>query len=274
MGRGKAKLEWIENNSTRRASFRNRKASLIKKLSELSILCGVDACAIINGPCDPKPEVWPSPKEAQRVMNRFKTMPEMEKSQKMMNQESYLEQRIAKVKEKLKKQQFANREMEITDLMHQTLTGKGLEDVRIEELADLAWVIDQKMKKIQGRIVDLRRTMSTPQPIAGVAIEAEMDAAQRQSLFMEGMNPPAGQQPPPPPPPSPLNYGYYGGDAIEAEMDTVQRQSLFMEGMNPPAEQQPPPPPPSLLNYGYYGGDGSVMPPYGDNFPGSNGFYP
>ncbi|KAF5203782.1 agamous-like MADS-box protein AGL80, partial [Thalictrum thalictroides] len=88
MARKKVKLAWIVNDSARRATFKKRKKGLMKKVSELSTLCGVEACAIIYGPEDPQPDVWPStPSEAHRVLTRFNSMPEMEQSKKMMNQE-------------------------------------------------------------------------------------------------------------------------------------------------------------------------------------------
>ncbi|KAF9605107.1 hypothetical protein IFM89_013777 [Coptis chinensis] len=178
----------------------------MKKVSELSILCGVEACAIVYGQYDPEPDVWPSPSEAHNVLRRFKSMPEMEQSKKMMNQEGFLKQRIAKVKEQLKKQQRENREYEITQLMYQSLTGNaGMYDVGKEELNDLAWLIDEKMKGIQERIDGFRRMMA-PQMIAGnddrIQTGGEEDkvmleAIQRQSWLMEVMNnPPQEQQQP------------------------------------------------------------------------------
>ena len=124
MARKKVKLAWITNDSARRATFKKRKKGLMKKVSELSTLCGVNACAIIYSPYDSQPDVWPTPSDAHHVLTRFKSLPEMEQSKKMMNQEGFLRQRITKLKEQLRKQQKENRELEITQLMFQTL-GNG-----------------------------------------------------------------------------------------------------------------------------------------------------
>ncbi|KAF5191775.1 agamous-like MADS-box protein AGL80 [Thalictrum thalictroides] len=160
MSRNKVKLAWIANDSARRTTFKKRKKGLMKKVSELSTLCGVEACAIIYGPYDQKvPDVWPSPSDAHRVLTRFKSMPEMEQSKKMMNQEAFLRQRIAKTKEQLKKQQRENREFEITKLMNRTLvdiSGRILQDVHTDELKDLAFMIEEKMNGIQERIDSLK----------------------------------------------------------------------------------------------------------------------
>ncbi|KAF5203091.1 agamous-like MADS-box protein AGL80 [Thalictrum thalictroides] len=197
MARKKVKLAWIVNDSARRATFKKRKKGLMKKVSELSTLCGVEACAIIYGPEDPQPDVWPStPSEAHRVLTRFNSMPEMEQSKKMMNQEGLLRQGISKVKEQLKKQQKENRKFELTQLMYQTLEGKRLPDVETEVLHELKVVIEEKMKAIQERIDSLRGETSVPsQLINGTGAEMEIEAVQRQKWFMEAVlnNPPQEQ---------------------------------------------------------------------------------
>jgi len=60
-------------------TFRKRKAGLLKKASEFSILCGVDACVIIFGPKQKDdhqpvaPETWPPNSEEVRcIINRYK----------------------------------------------------------------------------------------------------------------------------------------------------------------------------------------------------------
>ena len=66
----------------------------------------------------------------------------MEQSKKMINQESVLSQRIAKGNEQLKKHGKDNREYDITRVMFQSLTGKGLETLNIIDFNDLGWMID------------------------------------------------------------------------------------------------------------------------------------
>ncbi|CAA2986714.1 agamous-like MADS-box AGL80 [Olea europaea subsp. europaea] len=126
MTRKKVKLAFITNDSARKATFRKRKKGLMKKLSELSTLCGIDICAIIYSSYESQPEVWPDNRGIHRVLAQFKGMPEMEQSKKMVNQESFIRQRIAKASEQLKKQHKENREKQITPVMYQCLTGVGL----------------------------------------------------------------------------------------------------------------------------------------------------
>ncbi|WCJ27901.1 Agamous-like MADS-box protein AGL80 [Euphorbia peplus] len=113
MTRKKVKLAFIVNDSARKATYKKRKKGLLKKVSELSTLCGIQACAIIYSPYHSQPEVWPpSPGQVHQVLAQFKRMPEMEQSKKMLNHEGFLRQRINKANDQLKKLTKDNREME------------------------------------------------------------------------------------------------------------------------------------------------------------------
>lgn len=71
-------------------------------------------------------------------------MPERKQSNKVLNQDSFLQQRIDKANKNLNKLQKENREKEIAQLMFQCLTGgdRVLRDLNILDLNDLSWVID------------------------------------------------------------------------------------------------------------------------------------
>ncbi|XP_051126427.1 agamous-like MADS-box protein AGL80 [Andrographis paniculata] len=158
MTRKKVKLAYIVNDSARKATYKKRKKGLIKKVSELSKLCGIDSCAIIYSPYDDaQPEVWPDECGAHRVVEQFKRMPEMEQSRKMMNQEGFVRGRISKVADQVKKVHKNNQEKEIKHLMFQCLTGKALKGLPLPDLNDLGWVIDQNLKEIYKRIDGLKK---------------------------------------------------------------------------------------------------------------------
>ncbi|MBA0729100.1 hypothetical protein Golax_025374 [Gossypium laxum] len=56
MIRKKVKLAYITNDSSRKGNYRKRKKGLMRKMSELSTLCGIGACAIIYSPYESQPE--------------------------------------------------------------------------------------------------------------------------------------------------------------------------------------------------------------------------
>jgi hypothetical protein len=60
MTRKKLKLAFLSDDKARKATYKKRMKSVIKKVSELSILCNIPACAIISNPFNSKTEVWPN----------------------------------------------------------------------------------------------------------------------------------------------------------------------------------------------------------------------
>ncbi|MCL7036286.1 hypothetical protein MKW94_004842 [Papaver nudicaule] len=168
MARKKVKLAYITNDTARRATFKKRRKGLIKKVSELSTLCGVNACAIVYGPYDRQPEVWPEPPEAHRVLMRFKSLSEMDQSKKQLNQESFTYNRIGKISEQCKKQQRENRYMEINGIFNHVVAGKCIiPDVHPSDLSDLAWLLEEKKKEVQRKLSELKKaptSVATPPP--------------------------------------------------------------------------------------------------------------
>ncbi|XP_065854614.1 agamous-like MADS-box protein AGL80 [Euphorbia lathyris] len=169
--RKKVKLAFIENNSARKATFKKRKKGLLKKISELKTLCDIQACAIIYSPYDSRPEVWPSEYGVHQVLSRLTMMPEMEQSKKMLNQQSFLRQRINKAIEQLRKQKKDNLEMEVTQAMFDGLTGQSLIYLNMLDLTELRLIIDRKLIEIIMRI----QTLTVNNSYAGEASDAVVE---------------------------------------------------------------------------------------------------
>ncbi|KAM5554599.1 agamous-like MADS-box protein AGL80 [Rosa sericea] len=157
MARKKVRMAYITNNSARKTTFKKRKKGMMKKLSELSALCGVDACAVIYSPFDSQAEVWPSPSRVKNVLEKFKNMPMIEKSQKMLNQESFLRGMISKTNEQLKKVRKQNHEKELRHTMFQSLTTgiPQFQNLHLMDMGDLEQLINQKLDEIDSRIENL-----------------------------------------------------------------------------------------------------------------------
>ncbi|KAL5697602.1 hypothetical protein ACHQM5_028727 [Ranunculus cassubicifolius] len=176
MAKDKVKLEWIAKRAARRASFKKRKQGLMQKTRELSTLCGVQACVVVYDPDNQKAEVWPSRQEAESVLARFMRTSELDRKKNEMNVEGYLKKSINKEEVQLKKKQKENRGLEITKLMYDTLAGK-VQYVVQNDVCELAVVLEEKLKMIDGRMEDLGRTMVlTPEliPAGNVEIPTEM----------------------------------------------------------------------------------------------------
>ncbi|GAB2298783.1 Agamous-like MADS-box protein agl80 [Dionaea muscipula] len=208
MTRKKVKLAYITNDSARKATYKKRKKGFLKKMYELTTLCEIKACAIIYSPYDAQPEVWPSTADAQQVLSKFRRMPEMEKSKKMVNQEEFLRQRINKAAEQLRKLQKDNREKEMTQLMYQCLSTGGkslLHNLDVLDLNDLGWLIDQNLKAIYKRLENLNKETAAKQLLA--------TGAQQERVYQD------------------IAMG--GGFEIMGTMEQVGPQPWYMEMMNP-----------------------------------------
>lgn len=165
MTRKKVTLAFITNDSERKASYKKRKKGLIKKVSELSTLCGVDACAIIYSQYDAVPEVWPSPLAAQAILARFRKLSDMDQSRKMVNQETFTRQRIKKAAEQLRRLRRENTCRELEAFMFRCIRGgASLDGCTLPDPAEMGWVIGQTLRDIKARMeaieADHRRRMA------------------------------------------------------------------------------------------------------------------
>ncbi|XP_074292126.1 agamous-like MADS-box protein AGL80 [Silene latifolia] len=153
MARQKVKLQYIENNTNRKVTYKKRSKGLQKKAEELHILCGVDVCVIVYGPYDKDPVVWPiSQAEAVRILLEYRSRPEMEHTQRKFSQEAYLKQSVAKSKDKYERLLMRNREVEMENLMVDLLCGKPMQQVPYNDIGDLTWVIEDKKRSVRHHI--------------------------------------------------------------------------------------------------------------------------
>ncbi|RXI00156.1 hypothetical protein DVH24_030646 [Malus domestica] len=77
MFRQKVKVAWVENDRT--IMFQKRKRRLLKKVRELTTLCGVNAVVIFRGPHDNKPTVWHSGQVTEELLTSDYYVPKEEK---------------------------------------------------------------------------------------------------------------------------------------------------------------------------------------------------
>lgn len=179
MTRKKVTLSYITNDSERKASFKKRKKGLIKKVSELSTLCGVDACAIIYSQYDAEPVVWPSLLGAQAVLARFRKLSELDQCRKMVNQESFTRQRIKKAEDQLRRLQRENKRREMENFMFQCIAGMvSLEDFNLRDAAEMGWVINQTLRDIKSRMEALQRNDDQHHQAAASGSESAPAAAE------------------------------------------------------------------------------------------------
>uniref|UniRef100_A0A1S4CMZ3 Agamous-like MADS-box protein AGL82 n=1 Tax=Nicotiana tabacum TaxID=4097 RepID=A0A1S4CMZ3_TOBAC len=144
MGRSKIKMELIQDEKTRKSTFQKRKACLIKKISELSILCDIKACMIINEGNNYEvisPQIWPNdPNEVQELINFYKNQPKRENSlcSFLENEKKKAEIKMEKLKTKIKTEKYPTWDSRFNYLSE-------------KELRNLAGVLEKKMENAKGK---------------------------------------------------------------------------------------------------------------------------
>jgi hypothetical protein len=153
MARKKVKMAYIVNDPTRKATGKKRAMGAMKKAGELSVLCGIDACLIIVLE-DGSVLAWPSLPEAMGVIDRYKSMPEVEQCKKKMDGEDYVRDRIGKVQEQLRKAERENRQRETMLLLHDAMAGRhgDLAGLTVEQLVGIGWTTENLIRKIKDGI--------------------------------------------------------------------------------------------------------------------------
>ncbi|KAK6289227.1 PREDICTED: agamous-like MADS-box protein AGL80 [Theobroma cacao] len=182
MTRKKVKLSYITKDSTRKSTFKKGKKGLLKKASELSNLCGIEAFMIIYNPYDAQLEVWPSLAGAQCVLSEIKKMLKMDQSMGMMSQVSFLKQRIEQANKQLKRQCRDNREKEITQVMFQCLAKQGSEILNMTDLSDLGLLLKQNLKDIDKKVY----TLTKPSHSQSFAAAASTTMATPETMLKSG----------------------------------------------------------------------------------------
>ncbi|KAJ1701298.1 hypothetical protein LUZ63_001077 [Rhynchospora breviuscula] len=166
MGRKKVTMELIGKLSVRSATFRKRRASLLKKANELAILCGVEVSVVVAaGPDDPAPEIWPSLEEAANMASYASGYTTNKKD----NQTKKVAQQVADMQVELKKLEMENEEMEAKLFLEETLSGRSqVADMASPEFAMRLWaMIDNRRMAVQHRINTL---LSLPVPFHSAAL--------------------------------------------------------------------------------------------------------
>ncbi|TYH80359.1 hypothetical protein ES332_D03G126600v1 [Gossypium tomentosum] len=117
MIRKKVQLAYITNDSSRKANYKKRNKGLKKKMSELSTICGINACAIMY---------------SQQVLSKFRMILEMEQRKNM-----------------LKKHCKDNQEKEMTLVMFNNICGKWvIHGFNFRDINDL----NEKINNIDKRM--------------------------------------------------------------------------------------------------------------------------
>ncbi|KAJ7541662.1 hypothetical protein O6H91_10G069600 [Diphasiastrum complanatum] len=136
MGRARIPITWIKSDASRQVTYTKRRKGLKKKIEELAILCGVEACMICYGPQLGKPSSvpfsWGLPGVSQ-VISKYQSLSKEEQDKKKLDNKSLLEQQIKKLKLELRLRVEQNQKLEREQaypLWDDRLNCYGIEDFK------------------------------------------------------------------------------------------------------------------------------------------------
>uniref|UniRef100_A0ACD5Z4H0 Uncharacterized protein n=1 Tax=Avena sativa TaxID=4498 RepID=A0ACD5Z4H0_AVESA len=159
----KVPMEYIAHAPTRKLACKQRAMGVIKKAGELSVLCGVEACAVVYpegeaaaSSSSSQMHVYPSLLEARAMADRLRSMPVVEQRRKKMDGEGYVRERVAKVKEQLSKAERDNGQRETMLRLHEAVVGRrpSLDGLSVEQLVGMGWTTENLIQKIKDCIAD------------------------------------------------------------------------------------------------------------------------
>ncbi|CAN4124371.1 unnamed protein product [Withania somnifera] len=137
MGRSKIKMELIQDHKKRKSTFVKRKACLVKKISELSILCGIKACMIIYEGNNQVEIGQNDPNEVEELINLYKNQSLENRSKRAKTLSSFFENDQKK-------------KAEIQEEKYPTWDSR-LDYLSEKELRNLIGVLEIRMENAKGK---------------------------------------------------------------------------------------------------------------------------
>lgn len=172
-------LKLIENFVARKARYRKIRENLLKKMEDITTLCDVNACAIIYGPGDNVPTVWPSHDIAKELLHKFENAPLPERVKKNVTPQVYIEQMNRKIEKQVMKLKKKNDERDMSNFLYKIHEGKSLSDLDASDISRLLCYVEGKLK-CGGVKVDISKqqlsTYKPPTPLVSFPLQNDIDS--------------------------------------------------------------------------------------------------
>ncbi|XP_047149653.1 agamous-like MADS-box protein AGL90 [Vigna umbellata] len=176
--RKKVTLKLIENFVARKARYRKIRENLLKKVEDVTTLCDVNACAIIYGPGDDVPTVWPSHDIAKELLDKFENAPLPERLKKNVTPQLYIDQMNRKIEKQVMKLKKKNDEKDMSNFLHNIHDGKSLSDLDASDICRLLCYVEGKLKcaGVKVHISEQQLSTKTPTPLVSFPLQNDIDS--------------------------------------------------------------------------------------------------
>ncbi|CAK8544164.1 unnamed protein product [Lathyrus sativus] len=151
----------IENFSKRKMCYKTRLKGLFTKMEQVTTLCDVQACAVVFGPGDTTPSMWPSRDAAEKLIHEFDSMPEYVRFKNVTDQLSFLKEKGKKLQATLDKIKEDNEDTLMGSYLYQIENeGKPLSDFQPSVLNRLINFMLKKYKLFSHRVENYEEDVS------------------------------------------------------------------------------------------------------------------
>ncbi|GAV72266.1 SRF-TF domain-containing protein/K-box domain-containing protein [Cephalotus follicularis] len=139
MGRGKIPIKRIENQTTRQVTFSKRRAGLLKKTHELSVLCDAQIGLIVFSSTGKMCQYCTEPLRMEQIIERYQKVtgtriPEHDSREQLYNE-------LAVLKKETRHLQLSMRRY----------TGEDMSSIPFEELTELEQELERSVNKVRER---------------------------------------------------------------------------------------------------------------------------
>ncbi|KAI5670713.1 hypothetical protein M9H77_11077 [Catharanthus roseus] len=141
MGRGRIELKRIENNTSRQVTFSKRRAGLLKKTHELSVLCDAQIGLIIFSTKGKLFEYSSYPHSMREIIERY-----------VKTTGNSIPENREQIKGELKRMKNETLNLQLS---LQRYKGDGLSSVQYEELNELEQQLEMSVEKVRARKFEL-----------------------------------------------------------------------------------------------------------------------
>ncbi|KAB2601687.1 MADS-box protein FBP24-like [Pyrus ussuriensis x Pyrus communis] len=166
MGRGKITISRIQNKTTRQVTFAKRRAGLIKKTHELSVLCDAQIGLFIFSSTGKMFQYCSEASSVEELIQRYQVAKGIRIPQH--NDTEYMNAELGKMR----------RETHHLELSLQRYTGEDLNCVRFEDLVELEHQLEASVNKVRARKFEVLQ-----QQIANLLATTKRREEENEKLF-------------------------------------------------------------------------------------------
>ncbi|CAD6334709.1 unnamed protein product [Miscanthus lutarioriparius] len=138
-----------------RDAFRIRRATLLEKSKELSILCQIPVAMVVYGPGNAEPAFWPEDlDEAKGIMRRYLELPEASKETHRLDNKGFLRQALKKMGKRFESYKATARQLEVNLILNDISLGRrrNLDDLAPELAAAVRSAVNLLRSSIYERV--------------------------------------------------------------------------------------------------------------------------